>query len=292
MKINRKKLYIFVIILASILIGFFTIENKINLINKEATSNINKDVLKDNDILNEENVTSEISLEKEEKEAGQNNESIQNITNEIITENESTQEIITKNESTQEVITGNESTQEIITKNESTQEVITGSESTQEVITERKSTKEIITERETTNKTTTVITGLNEFDAESYINEVIRLVNVERNSIGVSSLIRNEDLCNIASMRAIEIVEKFSHTRQNGADCFTIFDEYGFLLNGYAGENLAKGHRTPQEVVNGWMNSEGHKQNILSSNFKEIGIGIVKNNGIIYWTQIFYGSAY
>ena len=138
--------------------------------------------------------------------------------------------------------------------------------------------------------TITIQTELSNVDTENYVNEVIRLVNVERNNAGLSSLTRNSKLCDLALIRAVEIVELFSHNRPNGSDCFTIFDEYGFVINGYAGENLAKGHRTPEEVVKGWMNSQGHKENILGVDFKEIGIGIVKVDGVIYWTQLFYGS--
>ena len=161
--------------------------------------------------------------------------------------------------------------------------------------TERPTTPPVATQPPTTiqtepSGTITIQTELSNVDTENYVNEVIRLVNVERNNAGLSSLTRNSKLCDLALIRAVETVELFSHNRPDGSDCFTIFDEYGFVINGYAGENLAKGHRTPEEVVKGWMNSQGHKENILGVDFKEIGIGIVKVDGVIYWTQLFYGS--
>ena len=211
----------------------------------------------------------------------------------------------TKPETESEETTTEETTTEFITTSShvetqppTTQEITTTQPQTTQIVTQpptqphtQPQTTQVVTQPPTQSPgTVTITTELSNVDTENYINEVIRLVNIERNREGLSSLTRNEKLCDLALVRAGEIVEVFSHSRPDGSDCFTIFDEYGFVINGYAGENLAKGHRSPQEVIKGWMNSQGHKDNILSSDFKEIGIGIVKFDGVIYWTQLFYGS--
>jgi len=85
-----------------------------------------------------------------------------------------------------------------------------------------------------------------------------------------------------AQVRAKEIKTSFSHTRPDGRSCFTALDEAGASYMG-AGENIAIGQRTPEQVVNDWMNSEGHRKNILNSNFKYIGVGV---DGTA-WTQLF-----
>ena len=123
---------------------------------------------------------------------------------------------------------------------------------------------------------------------EKYINEVIRLVNVERQKRGLSTLIKRDDVCEIAAIRAKEIVISFSHTRPNGLSCFSLFDEYN-IPYWTAGENIAYGYRTPAEVMEGWMNSEGHRANILNGNFDGIGVGCYEENGVLYWTQFFIG---
>ncbi|MGN0537860.1 MAG: CAP domain-containing protein [Acutalibacteraceae bacterium] len=121
-----------------------------------------------------------------------------------------------------------------------------------------------------------------------YINEVIRLVNVERQKRGLSTLTKRDDVCEIAAIRAKEIVISFSHTRPNGSSCFSLFDEYN-ISYWSAGENIAYGYRTPAEVMEGWMNSEGHRANILNGNFDGIGVGCYEENGVLYWTQFFIG---
>jgi uncharacterized protein YkwD/uncharacterized membrane protein len=128
-------------------------------------------------------------------------------------------------------------------------------------------------------------------DTAAYVDEVIRLVNIERNNAGLPSLTKNTTLCQAAQKRAGELPTLFSHTRPDGTDCFTVLDEY--QITAYtSGENIACGQRTPQEVVEEWMNSPGHRQNILNPDFNQIGVGCVQANDIygIYWTQLFIGE--
>lgn len=120
----------------------------------------------------------------------------------------------------------------------------------------------------------------------SYANEVLQLVNNERANHGLPALSGDSKLTSAANKRAVEIVSNFSHTRPNGTSCFTVFDEFG-INSQTGGENIAYGQRTPSEVVTGWMNSEGHRANILSSKFGKLGVGVYEQNGVIYWTQLF-----
>lgn len=121
----------------------------------------------------------------------------------------------------------------------------------------------------------------------SYEEQVVALVNAERAKEGLPALTMDAKLQEAARARAKETVTLFSHTRPNGTSCFTILQEYGISYR-YAGENIAYGQRSPEEVVNAWMNSEGHRANIMSKNFTTIGIGYYQTaNGTKYWSQLF-----
>lgn len=126
-----------------------------------------------------------------------------------------------------------------------------------------------------------------EFNA-AYEKEVIRLVNVQRANYGLSPLAQDDGAQKVARVRAKEIVQSFSHTRPNGTSCFTAASEMGVSYRS-AGENIAYGYQTPEQVVNGWMNSEGHRKNILSASFSKIGVGCYKSGGVNYWSQFFIG---
>ena len=81
-----------------------------------------------------------------------------------------------------------------------------------------------------------------------------------------------------------------SHTRPNGKDCFSVFDEVGISCS-TAGENIAYGQSTPDEVFNSWRISSGHNRNMLDSDFQKIGIGVaVSSDGSLYWVQLFAES--
>ena len=124
-------------------------------------------------------------------------------------------------------------------------------------------------------------------DDSNYASEVIDLVNKERSKRGLDELEENDILNEVAEIRAEELTEKFSHTRPNGESCFTAFDEAGYDSNSYAGENMASGQRTPVEVMNSWMHSSGHRKNILSEDYTQIGVGVCKHSGTYYWVQNF-----
>ena len=120
----------------------------------------------------------------------------------------------------------------------------------------------------------------------SYANQVLQLVNQERAKAGLSALTTNSTLTAAANKRAQETKQSFSHTRPNGTSFSSVLKEYNISYR-TAGENIAYGQRTPSEVVNGWMNSPGHRANILNADFNKIGIGVYESNGTIYWSQLF-----
>lgn len=118
-------------------------------------------------------------------------------------------------------------------------------------------------------------------------DDVIDLVNSERSAQRRSSLKSDETLNMIAEQRAREIAVKFSHTRPDGSKCSSLLQEND-IVNVYAGENIAAGHRSAEEVMNTWMNSDGHRKNILNENYTRIGVGVYEaSNGTIYWVQVF-----
>ena len=126
-------------------------------------------------------------------------------------------------------------------------------------------------------------------DESSYADEVIRLVNKEREKAGLSSLEANKELTSAAEVRAKEISKVFGHTRPDGNSFNTAAKEAGFDGD-YIGENIAGGRMTPADVVEGWMNSEGHRKNILRPEYNYIGVAYLhKSNSEYgrYWVQIF-----
>lgn len=118
------------------------------------------------------------------------------------------------------------------------------------------------------------------------INEVYEITNNYHSLVGVSSLTLDSSLVEAASIRAKELSDSFSHTRPNGSSCFTVLSELG-ISYGTAGENIAAGYSSSQSVMEGWRSSSGHYQNIISSKFKKIGIGVNIINNQYYWVQIF-----
>lgn len=127
----------------------------------------------------------------------------------------------------------------------------------------------------------------NDSTDHAYIRQVVELVNAERAKEGLSALTLETDMTDAAMVRAREIQSSFSHTRPDGASFATALKEAGVSYN-RAGENIAWGQRSPEEVVNAWMNSSGHRANIMNANFSRIGVGYLTNaSGTPYWVQLF-----
>ena len=122
----------------------------------------------------------------------------------------------------------------------------------------------------------------------SLARQVFLLVNAERAKHGLSALTYDSTLERAADVRAAEIKKSFSHTRPDGKSCFTAIDETGYSYR-TAGENIAYGQRSASEVMEAWMNSEGHRANILGQNYTNIGVGVFETGGVIYWSQFFAG---
>lgn len=128
----------------------------------------------------------------------------------------------------------------------------------------------------------------------AYASEVLRLVNIERAKVGAAPLVLDEALCNAANMRAIEMdySGNFSHTRPDGESCFEVFDVCNVQWGKRCGENIAAGQVTPEEVMDSWMHSEGHKANILNASYTKMGLGYSTGGGgkyHRYWAQEFAG---
>ena len=121
-----------------------------------------------------------------------------------------------------------------------------------------------------------------------YEKKVAELVNVERSKYGLSALTLNTKLSALARTKSQDMSDKhyFSHTSPTYGSAFDMMKSSGIKYN-TAGENIAYGYRTPEAVVNAWMNSPGHRANILNASYKEIGVGYVADGN--YWTQMFIG---
>lgn len=122
---------------------------------------------------------------------------------------------------------------------------------------------------------------------DAYAKHVVELVNAERAKAGLSPLSVHMAAAGAAQTRSREIETVFSHTRPDGSAFSSVLASAGINFRG-AGENIAYGQQTPEQVMETWMNSAGHRANILNSSFTSIGVGHYKNSaGVNYWTQLF-----
>lgn len=122
----------------------------------------------------------------------------------------------------------------------------------------------------------------------TYEQEVVRLVNVERAKAGLPALTEDWQLSRVARYKSQDMRDKgyFSHQSPTYGSPYDMMRAFGISYRA-AGENIAMGQRTPTAVVNAWMNSSGHRANILSKSFTKIGVGYVVSGN--YWTQMFTG---
>lgn len=118
--------------------------------------------------------------------------------------------------------------------------------------------------------------------------QVIRLVNEQRALNGLEPLKENWELSRVARYKSQDMADSgyFSHTSPTYGSPFEMIKNFGLSYR-TAGENIAYGQRTPQAVVDAWMNSSGHRANILNASFTQIGVGYVASGH--YWTQMFIG---
>ncbi len=123
----------------------------------------------------------------------------------------------------------------------------------------------------------------------SYEERVAQLVNIERENNGLQPLVFDSSISNVARAKSKDMADNnyFAHQSPTYGSAGDMMRNFGINWSAW-GENIASGQDTPEEVVNGWMHSEGHKANILSSNFGKIGVGYAtSSNGTPYWTQMF-----
>lgn len=118
--------------------------------------------------------------------------------------------------------------------------------------------------------------------------EILRLVNEQRAKNGLAALTLSDKLCELATLKAKDMVALgyFDHNSPTYGSPFDMMKQFGVSYS-YAGENIAAGQRTPEEVMNGWMNSSGHRANILNASYTELGVGIAVGSRGIYWVQLF-----
>lgn len=121
---------------------------------------------------------------------------------------------------------------------------------------------------------------------------VLLLVNNERSKQGLKALTLAENLTNVATMKSKDMAVKnyFDHTSPTYGTPFKMLQDFGISYKS-AGENIAAGQKTANEVMNSWMNSSGHRANILNSSYTQLGVGYyVGGKYGTYWTQLFIGK--
>ncbi|TDL34815.1 hypothetical protein E2R51_03585 [Jeotgalibacillus sp. S-D1] len=123
-------------------------------------------------------------------------------------------------------------------------------------------------------------------DVSNFEQQVVELTNAERAKEGLPALELDTELSKVAKDKSADMQENnyFSHTSPTHGSPFDMMKSYGIDYSS-AGENIAMGQASPEEVVEAWMNSEGHRKNIMSSSYTHIGVGHVENGN--YWTQMF-----
>ncbi len=119
-----------------------------------------------------------------------------------------------------------------------------------------------------------------------YAWDILDRINAERAAAGVAPLAMDAVLLDAAMERAAECAVYYKHTRPDDSGCFTICD-----WRSSVGENIAAGYTSPGDVMDGWMDSQGHRENILSKDFQSVGIGVFQYNGFLFWVQFFDGGA-
>ncbi len=128
-------------------------------------------------------------------------------------------------------------------------------------------------------------------DYSAFQKKVVDLVNAERAKAGLKPLTMSAPLNKTATLKSQDMAKLnyFDHNSPTYGSPFDMMKKYGISYR-TAGENIAMGQTSPEQVMQGWMNSSGHRANILNASYTQIGVGIAKNSaGRLYWTQQFIG---
>ena len=135
------------------------------------------------------------------------------------------------------------------------------------------------------NNNETVNNNDNNNNSNSLSAQIVEICNDYRAAEGLDPLLEDPELDALAEIRADEIIIYFEHERPDGSDCFTVMKDYKCTL---CGENIAAGQGDPKDVVEAWMNSPGHRANIMNKDFKKIGVGYSEGGEYgKYWAQLF-----
>ena len=190
-----------------------------------------------------------------------------------------TQPVAAKPAATQPVAAKPAATQPAAAKPVATQPVATTPAATQPATTAPAATKPTAP----TSNTTVSSSNL------TYEQKVVELVNIERQKVGLPALTLDSAISNVARTKSKDMATNnyFAHQSPTYGSAGDMLTRFGIKWSAW-GENIASGQRTPEAVVTAWMNSAGHRANILSANFSKIGVGYATNsNGTPYWTQMF-----
>ncbi len=118
-------------------------------------------------------------------------------------------------------------------------------------------------------------------------SEVLLRVNQERSAVGRRTLVPDSRLMQFARTRAEELIQNFSHTRPDGREWSTIFSDNNYKFSSIS-ENIAMGQRSPKEAMASWMNSDGHRKNIMQEKADKIGVAVSRMpDGTLCWVQLF-----
>ncbi|MDF2678672.1 MAG: hypothetical protein K0Q97_3026 [Bacillota bacterium] len=123
----------------------------------------------------------------------------------------------------------------------------------------------------------------------NYEQKVVELVNIERQKNGLAALTMDSSVSNVARTKSKDMATNnyFAHQSPTYGSAGNMLTQFGVNWSAW-GENIAYGQRTPEAVVTAWMNSSGHRANILNTSFTKIGVGYAtKSDGTPYWTQMF-----
>jgi uncharacterized YkwD family protein len=126
---------------------------------------------------------------------------------------------------------------------------------------------------------------------QAWEQQVVKLVNAERAKAGLNPLKSDWELARVARYKSMDMRDRnyFAHQSPTYGTPFEMITSFSIAYR-YAGENIAAGQRSPEEVMKAWMNSSGHRANILNRNFTKIGVGFIKGGSSqTYWTQLFTG---
>ncbi len=227
----------------------------------------------------EEKIEEEEKEEKEEKKKSKEEEEKPK-QDKVDSKEEKKQEEVDKQESSSKKSEKSKEETDSSTQNKTTTQIETGS---------KEQTTTTAPRQSTTSPSSSSPSSSNSSSLSAIEMEVVNLVNKERKARGLQSLQVDPGAANVAGKKSLDMKNNnyFSHQSPTYGSPFQMLKQFGVSYRS-AGENIAAGQKTAQEVMNSWMNSSGHRANILNPSFTHIGVGYVQGGSYgTYWTQIF-----